>query len=907
VSLLHGTTPKAITADWRVALRERLRFLLANMRGLLFWPVVAILMAVLGWALLFVNFREDRNDAAAAALAKAAVIAKGHAAHLKRTMDNIDQIVLLVKEQWESSNGKLKLENFKKKGLFPESAPFNVSIVNRHGIRQTSTFGAAANSFLPDVSDREYFQAQKAATTDFLFYGLPTIGRMTGNAIIQFSRRLTDKDRNFDGVVLLTVRTDYFTSDYYESSLGKQGLLGVIGVDDIVRVIRIGNTVFPPQSKALRFVPSISEKNGSMLLSGDQWFADKRSRYVAWEFVEGYSLIAVAGLDEQETLAPYWTARTKAIHAGTGATAILAAFMLIAMGLSLRLTWRRKELERIRATYRMATEGGSEGFFMARPIRDFDKVITDFEAVDCNERGAAFFNFSREYFIGRKVSWMQNQKAAAVILHLLLQAMEQGQYEGELELSSGERERTRSVHLKAVRSGDSLAVAMRDITREKEHVRELELRGNQDVLTGLPNRLWVTSYIPEAITRAVAKKALLAVLFIDLDGFKTINDTLGHAAGDEVLRNVARRLQEAVRPKDHVVRLGGDEFLVIIENIFQETDAAHVAERVLQAFEANFSIAQGVASIGTSIGISVYPLDATNGDTLLQNSDIAMYAAKTSGKHRYQFFDRKFYDALRERLAMEAALAYAIEHDQFVMHYQPRIDMSTGTTSSMEALVRWVHPSKGLVEPSEFIPLAEANGLILDLGKLIINKVCEQMEQWALGGESLVPVSINVSSRQFNESNIATTLVEALKKHAVDPSLIEIELTESTMMGNTEKISNALSTIHDLGIKLLVDDFGTGYSSLSQLQTLDFDLLKVDRAFTSELGKTSRGNIFFSAIITMAHALGMRVVAEGVETESQFSLLKSLHCDEIQGFYISHPVGATAAQHGLYQKLALPP
>jgi len=554
----------------------------------------------------------------------------------------------------------------------------------------------------------------------------------------------------------------------------------------------------------------------------------------------------------------------------------------------------------------MATEGGNEAFYISRPIRDLDNVITDFEAVDGNERGAAFFNFSREDFIGRKLSLLYDQKTAAAALHLKLQAMEQGQYEGELEMSGGERDRKRSIYLKAVRSGDSLAVTLRDITREKEHVRELERRGNQDSLTGLPNRLWVTSYIPEAITRAQAKKALLAVLFIDLDGFKTVNDTLGHAAGDEVLRNVARRLQEAVRPKDHVVRLGGDEFLVIIENIFQEAAAAHVAERVLRAFEANFSIAQGVASIGTSIGISVYPLDAADGDTLLQNADIAMYAAKTSGKHRYQFFDREFYRALRERLAMEAALAYAIEHDQFVMHYQPRIDMSTGTTSSMEALVRWVHPSKGLVEPGEFIPLVEANGLILDLGKLIIDKVCAQIERWARSGETLVPVSINVSSRQFNESNIATILVEALKKYRIDPGLIEIELTESTMMGNTEKVSGALSTIHDMGIKLLVDDFGTGYSSLSQLQALDFDLLKVDRAFTAELGKTNRGNIFFAAIITMAHALGMRVVAEGVENESQFSLLKTLHCYEIQGYYISNPLAATEAQHALFQKVALP-
>jgi predicted signal transduction protein with EAL and GGDEF domain len=362
------------------------------------------------------------------------------------------------------------------------------------------------------------------------------------------------------------------------------------------------------------------------------------------------------------------------------------------------------------------------------------------------------------------------------------------------------------------------------------------------------------------------------------------------------LRNAARRLKEAIRPHDQVARLGGDEFVVVLENVEQKSDTAHVAERIVHAFQDGFRLSKGVRSIGASVGISVFPSDGTDADTLLHHADIAMYSVKTSGKNNYRFFDQKFYDAVRARHDKEAELRHAIENDQFVMHYQPRVDISTGTTSSMEALVRWAHPTRGLIAPNDFIPLAEETGLILRLGEMVIDKVCAQLAQWAQREQVLVPVSVNVSSRQFNEADIAKLFSASLARHNVAPGLIEIELTESSMMGDTRKVADAFSAIQKMGVKLLVDDFGTGYSSLSQLQRLDFDVLKVDRTFTAGLEKTGEGNVFFKAIITMAHALGMRVVAEGVETLEQIKILKSLNCDEIQGFYVSKPLAAFESQ-----------
>lgn len=509
----------------------------------------------------------------------------------------------------------------------------------------------------------------------------------------------------------------------------------------------------------------------------------------------------------------------------------------------------------------------------------------------------------REEIVGKKVTSLFQWPYLDRVLKILCRALDRGYYEEELHQPPDSPIIVRWLHLKAAHSGGDLALTLRDISDSRAHVEELERRGNEDALTGLPNRHWVQSYLPKAIERAAAGQLMLALLFIDLDGFKKINDSMGHPVGDELLRNAARRLKLAVRPHDHVVRLGGDEFVVILEQLEHKSDAAHVADRILHAFQEAFRLSQGVHSVGASIGISLYPEDGNDADTLLQNADIAMYSVKTSGKHNYRFFEPQFYDALRVRLKREAELRRAIESDQFVMYYQPRIDIATGAISSMEALVRWQHPTSGMIEPSDFILLAEETGQILELGALIIDKVCAQLAEWAKRGKPLVPVSINVSPRQFNQGDIGQIIASALTRHKVDPALIEIELTESTMMGDDPAVRQSLQAMQGMGIKILVDDFGTGYSSLSQLQTLDFDVLKVDQAFTARIENSEQGKIFFKAIITMAHALGMRVVAEGVENSRQVAILKSLDCDEIQGFYISRPMPAEAMQSApmLYQ------
>jgi diguanylate cyclase (GGDEF)-like protein len=396
------------------------------------------------------------------------------------------------------------------------------------------------------------------------------------------------------------------------------------------------------------------------------------------------------------------------------------------------------------------------------------------------------------------------------------------------------------------------------------------------------------------------------LLFVDLDDFKNVNDTLGHAAGDEVLRSVAARLQSVLRPSDSVVRLGGDEFTVILEPIVHDADAARVAVRIEEAMRQPFELSRGTISLGASIGISLYPRDGEDAEALLKNSDIAMYRAKAEGKGHHRFFEPGLFESLKARLDTERALAKALEEDQFLLVYQPRVSTGNGELRAMEALVRWLHPERGLVPPSEFIPLAEQTGLIVRLGALVAERACAQIARWRAQRLPLVPISINVSSRQFAEGGMADAIADCLARHGVPPDLLEVEITESSMMGENADVLASLAGIRKLGVKLLVDDFGTGYSSLSQLQRLDMDGLKIDRSFTAELCRTTEGDVFVRAIVSMAHALGMNVVAEGVETTGQLRVLQSLSCNEVQGYLISRPVAAVEVPGLLHKRFLFP-
>jgi diguanylate cyclase len=886
---------KSEIGELKDARRTRGNRKIGNLRpylSILAWPAVAVIVAILGWFMLLSNLDKQRQAQEETALREAAILSRAYANHLYKSLAAVDQISLYIKYAWEYSNGSFRLEGVDDAGLIPVKSGFFIAIFRPDGNMLTSV-SPPANEV--NASKEPFFAAQKNAVKDRFFISPVRFGVYSNRTVIQFSRQLVDRNGDFAGVVLVSAEPEYFVGGYDEVTLGKNGLLAVLGADKTVHITRVGEHVAPRGQSVLKAVPrEVNEAPGTAFMPGNPWFSDSRSRFVGWQNTASYGMIALAGLDQKAAMASYSAHRSETLKYAAMASLALLASTLLAMLFAWRLISRKNQLKGLRAAYRVATEGGIEGFYIARPVFEANHAIRDFEVVDCNARGAGFLRRQREDLIGMQVSELFQAGPRDALLKMLRLAYGTGAFEGEEKQPRGSP--VKWVYLRIVRTGDDLAVTTRDISDAKEHEVELVKRGNEDALTGLPNRNWVKDFLPSALRRAIQNETSLAVLFIDLDGFKAVNDTMGHEAGDEVLRHAGKRLKLAVRPNDHVVRIGGDEFVVILESAGDKGNVVHVAERILAAFQEKFHIFKGSHAVGTSIGISMFPSDGRDSDTLLKHADVAMYAAKSAGKRTYRFFEDKYFEAVRARHEKEADLRHAIEQDQIVIYYQPRIDVATGVMSGMEALARWMHPGKGIVEPLEFIPLAEETGLIVPLGELVIDKVCIQLAQWRRAGRPVVPVSINVSARQFNDAQIPALLARMTSRHNIDPSLIEIELTESCMADVKAPIAETLAEIQELGIKVLVDDFGTGYSSLSKLQELDVDVLKVDQSFTARLQKSQEGVALFKAIITMAHSLGMRVVAEGVERLDQLAMLKTLRCDEMQGFYVSRPLPAGTNQ-----------
>jgi len=855
------------------------------------WLLGTLIVLAAGWAFLLTSLDREKLDAERAAFAKAELTSKAYAVESERVLEMLDRVTLHLKYEWILTDGNIDLFQLRQQGLIPSNSDISISFVNRDGFRVSDTENESPKD-PKDISltTRPFFTALKEAPNDYLFIGTTSMGVISNLQKVRVARRITDPAGRFDGVVLIAINPKFLLITHDSASLGKNGLLGLVGQDQVIRLLQIGDRIHSEEAPLASALPTFRSQNGHVLLEGKQWFDDKQNRLIAWQGMQKYPLIAVVGLDESEALAPYWKHRADASRSAQGVSIGFVVFALVAMVLSTRLSWRKYQLKLAQETYRMATEEGEEGFYIFRSSGLRKGEVGDFEIVDCNVRGAAFFQRSKTELKGLSLSYLKKHYNLDPLLSFLQGAKRNGFCEGELGMILSGAQCW--FHVKAIQAEQDVAVTLLDTTPAKFHVQELERRSNEDHLTLLPNRKWVLQHLQDAVERAKGQKQILAVLHVGLDGFKTVNDTLGHAAGDELLLQAAHRLKVAIRPQDHVARVGGDEFAVIVEDIRNKDDAADAADRVIFAFKEKFKLQQSVHAIGVSIGISLYPNDGIDAEALLKNADIGMYAVKSSSKGSYRFYDRQFHEALCFRIDTENELRHAIERDEFIIYYQPRIDIRTGELCSMESLIRWQHPTRGLIQPLEFISIAEDSDLVLDIGEIVIEKVCAQLAIWKKENHRSIPVSVNVSPRQINHADVPHTLMKYLSRYNVVPELIEVEVTESSMIGDSDSVSQTLKNIQAMGIKILVDDFGTGYSSLAQLQSLDFDVLKIDRSFISKLEKTQDGEIFVNAIITMAHALNMRVVAEGVENATQIARLQSMSCDEVQGFYISRPVPA---------------
>ncbi|MCD1261582.1 EAL domain-containing protein [Paenibacillus athensensis] len=438
--------------------------------------------------------------------------------------------------------------------------------------------------------------------------------------------------------------------------------------------------------------------------------------------------------------------------------------------------------------------------------------------------------------------------------------------------------------------------AERMMVERRQHAEQVQKLAYHDALTGMPNRLLFQDRLSTALSQARRNGKMVAVLFLDLDRFKVVNDTLGHDSGDQLLREVAQRLLLCLRDGDTVCRLGGDEFILIAVGLHAINDAAALAERILHALAEPIELRQQRLNISTSVGVSLFPFDGDDAETLVKHADTAMYYAKSKGRNNVQFFDPVMSEKAALRLKGETDLRSALQHGQFVLYYQPRVDLQTGRVSAMEALVRWRHPEQGLILPADFIPLAEETGLIVPLGDWVLQTACLQAVGWQREGYEPLTISVNVSASQFERADFTDKLLRCLEESGLEPGWLELEVTETAVMKNVALTVQKLGRLKEIGIRISIDDFGTGFSSLSYLKHFQLDAIKIDRSFVKDIPHSAKDTAITKTIIALARRLNMRVVAEGVESDAQFQFLASRKCSELQGFYFSRPLPAGEAR-----------
>jgi diguanylate cyclase (GGDEF)-like protein len=437
---------------------------------------------------------------------------------------------------------------------------------------------------------------------------------------------------------------------------------------------------------------------------------------------------------------------------------------------------------------------------------------------------------------------------------------------------------------------------MRDIAGRKELENRLTHQASHDSLTQLPNRALFHDRLELFLAQARRRKRSVALLFVDLDRFKTVNDTLGHASGDALLLETAKRLRECVRESDTVGRFGGDEFAVILSDLKNINDARRLAQKIIEAISRPLILKEQEIVIGASVGMACYPADAGDAGSLLRNADVAMLRAKQLGRRNVQHYDPSMTEPALDKLSLENDLRRALEREEFRLHFQPKACLKTGQLTGLEALLRWERPGKGLVPPAEFIPLLEETGLIVDVGMWVLQAACSHLRAWKDKGLPALPVAVNLSAKQFQRYDISAAIERTLLSNGIDAGLLEVELTESELVRNAEEVAAVLAKLRAARIRVTVDDFGTGYSSLAYLKRFPLDALKLDRSFVRGLPNNAEDVSIAKAVISMAHSLGLKVVAEGVETEAQRDFLSQHACDEFQGYLLSRPLPAAECE-----------
>ncbi len=856
----------------------------ANARIGMAWGAGCALLIGMMWAGLMLALHADRKHLVANAEAETLGRSRAYAEQLIRTLGEVDQLSMSIKYQWEKKAGPLDLDDQFRHGVY-QGQMFPV-LINAQGYAVSSTRNLARGTYMGDLP---FFTRARDSGSTGLLVNRPTVGRggFAGKTIIRFTRTLSRPDGRFDGVLLIAVEQGYLASYHDMASMAPGDSIAVRFIDGQLLASRGANG---STGAYYRRDPQFQGQHGTRIESGER-FLDGEERVVSWTMVDGYPLVAVAGASMIDVMAP--SARAHAIYV---AMAMISSLLLIALGgfgayHQIRQSAQRRHDAQVQSTFRLAVDGAREAFYMMGPVRDDEGKLKDFIIEDCNERAAEMSGFARGELVGRTVNSLYEGQRYGPYFDFFRRVASEGFAEDDFHVPYGRKHASGWFQRRGVRSGAGIAVTVRDVSEARQQAATLAAMARTDALTGLPNRHWLNDYLPGALERARQRGRRLALLYIDLDNFKDVNDSLGHHTGDELLASVAANLRSVLRDQDHLARIGGDEFTVIIEDLEGDDDASDVAAKLIPAIgQLGPDSPWRMFRMKGSIGISLFPNDADDVDTLLRAADIALYEAKLQGKAQYRHYNEGFAQKIRDRVSVERELEHAILRDEFVVFYQPRANARSGKMSSMEALIRWRHPVRGLLSPADFIGIAEQTRLIVPIGEMVAQKVCRQLSVWRDQGLPLKPVSVNVSALQLKGDGLRMTLAENLARYGLPSSLVAIELTESSMLDEDGMAQEELARLRQMGIELEIDDFGTGYSSLSKLQSLEIDVLKIDQSFVRKLGSDKQAQSLCETMVSIGRSLEIGVVAEGVETGEQLRMLQNMGCDEVQGYLVSKPV-----------------
>jgi diguanylate cyclase (GGDEF)-like protein/PAS domain S-box-containing protein len=845
------------------------------------FPLLAIVLLGVIWGTTASLVAAERASAEREASSASRGLVESYEAQVLRALREIDQALRIVQFAHERGGGRVDLAALKARGLLLPDLFFIVSLTDARGRVVAATRGGD----LQDMSAQGHFRASR--DLDILGVGRP-VEVPGGEPRLHFSRRLASGG-GFAGAVVVSVPASYFTSGYEESRLGREGVLALLGNDGVFRIRRTGEAL--GFGERVDYQPFLVATDGSIdaspRASANPW--DGVRRFTSSRELFDFPLAVVVGLSEDEHLAAARAAATTYRWRAAGGSVALI-LMLGGLGwLGWKLARARVQASRVL----QAIESSVNAIVITdlkRPGTPIDYANPAFEKIT---------GYSAAEALGRDTSFLLGADTEQPGIEELRRARaerREGQavvrsyrkdgslFWNELTIAPVRDERGEVTHFVEV---------MNDVTEAKNYEAELARQANFDALTGLANRNLLKDRLTHAIAAARREGGSLAAIMLDLDNFKVVNDSLGHHVGDELLQLVAARLKACVRSSDTVARLGGDEFLLVTRASGQgraESESTALVSKVLDAICQPVVVGGRSMRITASVGVSLYPQDGYDEDTVLQHADAAMYRAKELGRNRFQFFTADVHERIQRRLELHTSLRLAIEREEFELHYQPQVGLRDGEIVAVEALLRWRHPQKGLVPPSHFVGFAEETGLIVPIGKWVLNEACRRNKAWQDAGLPKVPIAVNMSAKQCEQSDVDQVVREALEASGLEARYLELEITESVSMADPQASVPLMQRLKATGVTLSIDDFGTGFSNLSYLPRFPVDRLKIDLSFVREIARDPGSLAVSEAIINMSHSLNLQVVAEGVETQRQLELLQARNCDTIQGFYFSPPL-----------------